>query len=83
MGDSLSTYAPSRHRREGKAFRFDEASSTVWYFGFAAPGAATSEPVWEIRRFTLGLGGDITCEWADGDTEFDNVWDDRASLNYS
>lgn len=55
------------------------------YEGWANPGTATSAAAWSIRKNVYGgspssLSASL---WADGNTDFDNVWDNRASLNYS
>ena len=64
------------------ATRVEEASASVTYVGKAAIGSATSADVWQIMK--LGTSGSLTSTtWADGDSSFDNVWDDRASLSYS
>lgn len=52
------------------------------YYGYALPGSATSEPVWAIQRTTEDKGVS-TYQWADGNKNFDNVWDNRANLQYS
>jgi hypothetical protein len=54
----------------------------VSYVGKAAPKSATSAPVWQIQRL-LTTGAVLSVTFADGDRNFDNVWDDRASLTYS
>lgn len=64
----------------GLAVRTDDVGSGVTYVGEAAPGAATSASVWRVRRVTSTE--DTILEWADGDSAFDNVWDNRASLTY-
>lgn len=66
-----------------KATRLDVVSSTVTYVGKAAIASATSSAVWQVQRLTSGTDGDLTIEWADGNADFDNVWDNRASLSYS
>jgi hypothetical protein len=66
------------------AQRVDEASSTVFYKGWANPGASAAAAVWRLQRITLStLDADATIEWAEGNTNYDNVWNDRASLSYS
>lgn len=64
------------------AARLDKVSSTLFYGGKAAPGSATSAAVWQIQQITL-VSDDVEILWADGDGNFDNVWDDRLSLSYS
>lgn len=63
------------------ALRLDEASSTITYIGEADPGTATSSALWRIKKMNSASGLIIT--WADGNSDFDNVWDDRATLTYS
>ena len=62
---------------------YDSVSSTLAYVGKRAPGAASSAAVWQIKRLTFSSAGDVTLEVADGNLNYDNVWDDRASLTYS
>ena len=59
----------------------DEASATITYVGEANPGTASSAASWRIKRLDSTSGLLIT--WADGDSNFDKVWDDRASYSYS
>ena len=56
--------------------------STV-YIGRASVGSSPAEPVWQISKTELGIDDDITVLWADGDAEFNKVWDDRLLLTYS
>lgn len=65
------------------AVRIFESSASVFYLGHASPGSATSSAVWRISRFTDDGGGNFFQEWADGDPNFDNIWDNRLSLSYS
>ena len=61
--------------------RLDEASATITYVGLAVAGSATSSAVWRIKRLDSTSG--LVVLYADGDTNFNNIWDDRASLSYS
>ncbi len=65
--------------------RFDYAANgCLIYLGLAVPGTASSAAIWQIRRFTYDSQNNLeTILMADGNVEFDNVWDDRASLSYS
>ena len=58
----------------------DEVSATLSYIGQARPRSATSAAVWRIKRLNTSSG--VQLLFADGDTFFDNVWDNRASLTY-
>lgn len=52
------------------------------YIGWALPGSLTANAVWKITKLTYS-GTDLVSQvWADGNTKFDNVWDNRASLTY-
>ena len=58
-----------------------DAGATYEYYGFALPGTAESAATWRISRWTVANVSGLM--WADGNTDFDNVWADRASLIYS
>lgn len=65
----------------GAAFtlRYDEGE-TYTYVGEADPGIAEGSAAWRIKRLT---NADNTVLWAGGDTNFDKIWTNRASLTYS
>jgi hypothetical protein len=50
--------------------------------GIAAIGSATSAAVWQIHRIDT-TGGNVSVDYADGNENFDNIWDNRASLTYA
>ena len=58
----------------------DYTTAGVVYHCIAEPGAVTSAAVWQITKLTVATGH-VT--HADGDAEFDNIADNRASLTYS
>lgn len=64
---------------ESFAVRIDEGAAYT-YIGHALPGTATAGAVWRIQRLTVANN---TIEFADGNANFDNIWDNRASLLYS
>ncbi len=64
------------------ATRTDDAGSGITYVGKAAVGSVTSDAVWQIQRLTETTG-DLVVQFADGNADFDNIWDNRASLSYS
>jgi len=54
------------------------------YIGYAAPGTATSDTEWQIRKVTVDGDGNVTdVQFADGTNEFDKEWDERAGYSYS
>lgn len=60
----------------------DVTASGYTYYGAAPAGTATSAAGWQIQR--SGVSGTVTSYlWADGNVNFDNVWDNRAALSYS
>ena len=61
--------------------RMVEASATLSYFGFAAAGAAESSAVWQM--FSLDVSTGLVLKYADGNTNFDNVWSDYLTLTYT
>jgi len=68
----------------GEAYKIDDANgdgSTI-YEGWAAVGSSGGSSVWRLRRQTT-TGNVTEIEWQDGDTDYDNEWDERAVDNYS
>jgi hypothetical protein len=63
-----------------------EATGKV-YFGWATPGSNTTEGKadarWKIKCIDESVADNTTVGWADGDTAYNNIWDDRESLSYS
>ena len=54
------------------------------FVGYAAPGESTANAVWRVLKLIYNASDDVVeVLWADGDTNFDNVWDNRAVLSYS
>lgn len=53
------------------------------FIGWAPPSKLTSDAVWKISKQTFSGSNLVRRQWADGNTKFDNVWDDRAILSYS
>lgn len=64
-----------------KKFDYDSNNYLI-YEGWAAPGSLTSTAVWAIRKYTYSGSNLVTTQWADGDTNEDNMWDNRVALTY-
>lgn len=60
----------------------DEVSKSLMYVGKAKIGSLQDSSVWQIQKITV-TGSITLIQYADGDGNFDNVWNDRASLSYS
>ncbi len=63
--------------------RTDWISDDEFYYGEASPGSLESDGVWMIKKVTFASDDDMTELFADGDPNFDNIWDNRAGLSYS
>ena len=63
------------------AVRLDQVDANTLYIGEAPIGSAEANPVWRIRKFLVS-GTVSSIYWADGNQQFDNIWDNRASLTY-
>lgn len=60
----------------------DQPDAVTTYIGSANPGTTLAAASWQIKRITVT--GTITAiEFADGNLNFDNVWNNRASLTYN
>jgi len=68
--------------------KIDVVSATVTYIGKARPGSDTVEGTaddrWQIKKIdTTDENDQKVPVWADGNDNYDNIWDNRASLSYS
>ena len=62
----------------------DFVGESLVYRGWAVPGGTSNLPIWRIRRTRfVGPDDDVIHDWADGNGNFDNIWDDRAGKPYS
>jgi hypothetical protein len=64
------------------AVQLDEVGA-ITYIGEATPGSITSDPVWRVKRMDESGDPELIITYADGDSNFDNVWDNRLTLTYS
>lgn len=65
-----------------EAIYVDEFSGSLTYVGWAGVGSNSGSSVWKIQRITVS-GSLTSASWADGNPQYDNVWENRAILNYS
>lgn len=62
-----------------KALRVDSSSTAFLYIGEAEIGSLDSSASWKIKKIDL-LTGLVTIKFASGN--YDQIWDNRASLTY-
>lgn len=76
------TDLPDAYTQEAPFQSWDDTTSSASYsYSCEAPvGTATSAAGWRISRYEYATGKTM---YADGDTAYDNVADDRVSLTYS
>lgn len=58
----------------------DTTTANVTYVGEAVVGTSAASSLWRIKKIDETSG--IVITWADGDSNFDNNWNNRASLTY-
>lgn len=68
---------------------YDYSGSSLIYEGWAysldtqgGDAPTTAGASWAITKYTYTAGLVTKQEWADGNTDFDNIWDNRAALTY-
>jgi hypothetical protein len=66
-----------------ETIQLDDAGSGITYVGYAPIGTATSAAGWKIKRLDESGDPELIILFADGDANYDNVWDNRAALSYS
>lgn len=61
--------------------RVDDLDTTM-YVGKATTGTSDSSSLWKIKKITFS-GSEIITKWANGNSNYTNSWDARASYSYS
>lgn len=61
----------------------NDSDGKAIFIGLADPGSAKNAASWQIRKITYSGFAVTDIQFADGDANFDNVWDDRSGLSYS
>jgi hypothetical protein len=61
----------------------ESGAPAVTYVGFALPGTVdTSEAKFKIKKITA-VAGITKTMWANGNRNYNNIWDNRAAIPYS
>lgn len=65
-----------------QAIAYDGNNQTE-YIGYALPGTGKGEAKWLIKKLTYSSGLVTDIQFAGGSAQFDQIWNNRASLSYS
>lgn len=60
-----------------------DGSGNIEYLGEALPGSLTSESKWRIAKLAYSSGNMTSMKYADSSTDFDKVWDNKATYTYA
>jgi hypothetical protein len=66
-----------------ETIQLDEAAGSITYVGYAPVGTATSAAAWKIKRLDESGSPELIILFADGNSNYDNIWSNRAALSYS
>jgi len=53
------------------------------YVGEAEPGSAKSAAAWRIKKITYSGSNPTDIQWAEGNGNFNKIWNNRAGYSYS
>ena len=66
-----------------KLIKVDSTSTpNTCYVGYAEIGALSSDAVWRIMQ-VVTASGDVETSYANGSSDYENIWDNRTGLSYS
>lgn len=64
-------------------FAYD-GSKRVEYMAKAPPGSLETAELWQIRKFTYNVDGNVTdITWAEGTGDFDKQWSEYLTYTYA
>lgn len=81
-GAGTSSVTPSIVDKAQYALQYDDVGSGVSYLGQALPGTSTASALWRVKKI-VATGPDVVITFADGNSNFDNIWANRLGLAYS
>jgi hypothetical protein len=62
-----------------KSLRFEQVSPTLCYLAYGIFGALDTEAKWKIQKIVIS---DTDVSITNASTDYNQIWDDRASLTY-
>jgi hypothetical protein len=81
-GEPVKTEFPSYAKRID-FYSSDPVTGDIIYKGDAQIGSTNDLNVWRIVRLTILADGDVLEEYANGNGNFINIWNDRLTYTYS
>ena len=63
--------------------RINFVGEDIIYKGEAPVGSLDSSSFWRIRKIIIAADGDVTEIWANGNSNYDKVWNDHLTYTYS
>lgn len=63
------------------ALRVDNTGLGYIFLGTAVPGSLNTEAKWLIQKITF-TSTQVQAQFADGSNDYNQIWNDRASLTY-
>lgn len=60
-----------------------DVSGNLEYLGVALPGVSTASIGWKIAKMSYSSGNMTSYLFANGDSSFNYIWDNRATYSYS
>ena len=79
--DDVITILTDDKESKNLTVRLDQISSTLFYVGKAVIGSIDSNSTWQIVRYTK-TGNILKSEYANGSELFNQIWNNRLTLNY-
>ena len=79
--DDVITILTDDKESKNLTVRLDQISSTLFYVGKAVIGSIDSNNTWQIVRYTK-TGNILKSEYANGSELFNQIWNNRLTLNY-
>ena len=79
--DDVLTILTDDKESKNLTVRLDQISSTLFYVGKAVIGSIDSNNTWQIVRYTK-TGNILKSEYANGSELFNQIWNNRLTLNY-
>lgn len=76
-------YLPKINEPQSLLQVLDDVGGGILYVGYCTTaGTATSAAAWQIKKL-ITIGTETKTYLADGNFNFDNIWNNRLSLSYS